>query len=53
LNVIIANYYLGRRALARGSFEDVRRLEAAIMKWLSQWNENPHIGSAGWVRLSA
>lgn len=28
------------QAIRRGSFESVRRLEAAIMNWLSHWNDN-------------
>jgi hypothetical protein len=27
-------------AIRRGSFDSVRRLEAAIMNWLSHWNDN-------------
>ena len=28
------------QAIRRGSFDSVRRLEAAIMNWLSHWNDN-------------
>jgi transposase len=28
------------QAIRRGSFDSVRRLEAAIMRWLAHWNEN-------------
>jgi hypothetical protein len=28
------------KAIRRGSFADVRRLEAAIINWLNHWNEN-------------
>jgi hypothetical protein len=29
------------QAIRRGSFDSVRRLEAAIMEWLDHWNQNP------------
>ena len=29
------------QAIRRGSFDSVRRLEAAIMHWLANWNQNP------------
>ena len=29
------------QAIRRGSFDSVRRLEAAIMRWLANWNQNP------------
>ena len=29
------------QAIRRGTFDSVRRLEAAIMNWLTHWNDNP------------